>query len=128
MKTCLKRQTTYTQAAPTVAHLWSADLRERRRLRADVEAMKKSVDEEYAKSLRYKEYLELCDSIIHCRTSKGKVGVEYPILRRRIREWVTNGPTTTGQWNGIKVCLMRHNREHLQYFPHSAAEPAYVHI
>lgn len=128
MKTCLKRQTTYTQAAPTVAHLWSADLRERRRLKADLAAQKKRVDEGYAKSLRYREYMELCDSIIHCRTSKGKVGVEYPILRRRIQEWIANGPTTVGEWQGINICLVRHNTEHLQYYPHSVAEPAYVHI
>lgn len=128
MKPCLKRQTTYTQPAPTVAHLWSADLRERRRIKAELASQKKRIDDEYARSLRYKDYLELCNTIIHCRTSKGRVGVEYPILRRRIREWVTNGPTTTGEWSGIKVCLMRHNIEHLSYYPHSVAEPAYVHI
>lgn len=123
MKTCLKRQTTYTQPAPTVAHLWSADLRERRRIKADLAARKKRIDDEYARSLRYKDYLELCNTIIHCRTSKGRVGVEYPILRRRIREWVTNGPTTTREWTGITMCLMRHNIEHFAYFPSTDDSP-----
>lgn len=123
MKPCLKRQTTYTQPAPTVAHLWGADLRERRRIKADLAARKKRIDDEYARSLRYKDYLELCNTIIHCRTSKGRVGVEYPILRRRIREWVTNGPTTTREWTGITMCLMRHNIEHFAYFPSTDDSP-----
>lgn len=117
MKTCLKRQISYTQNAPTVAHLWGADLRERRRIKAELAAQKKWAEDEQARHIRYKDYLELCNTIVHCRTSKGRVGVEYPVLKARLRDWVANYPTSQGEWQGIHLCLYRHNIQHLSYFP-----------
>lgn len=123
MKPCLKRQISYTQPAPAVAHLWSADLRERRRIKAELAAKKKWTEDEYARSIRYRAYLELCNTIIHCRTRKGRVGVEYPVLKAKLRDWVANYPTTTREWTGITMCIMRHNIEHLSYFPTTDDSP-----
>lgn len=123
MKPCLKRQTTHTQTAPTVAHLWGADLRERRRIKVELAAKKKWAEDEQYRHNRYRAYLELCNAIIHCRTSKGKVGFAYPILKAKLRDWVANYPTTTREWTGITMCIMRHNIQHLAYFPSADDSP-----
>lgn len=112
MKTCLKRQITYTQVAPTVAHMWSAD-RERRRIKEEVARFKEDMVRQKAEMERYRAYLELCHTIVMCRTTQGKVGVEYPILKAKLQDWVANYPTTPKEWEGIRRTLYSHNINHI---------------
>lgn len=113
MKDHLKSRTCHCR--PAIAHRWGADLRERRRLIEEEAALEAWVERVIARHERYREYVELCNTILHCRTSKGKVGVEYPVLRKRIQEWNTSYPTTQGEWDGMAICLLRHSVDHLQY-------------
>lgn len=108
-----KRHITYTQTAPTVAHLWSADLRERRRVKAEMARLKEDVERQKAEMIRYRAYLELCHTIVMCRTKQGKVGVEYPILKAKLQDWVANYPTTPKEWAGIRRTLYSHNINHI---------------
>lgn len=107
MKDCLKRHITYVQTAPTVAHLWNADLRERRRIKQEMARFE-------GETSRYKKYLELCLTIVMCRTRPGKIGVEYQALRQRLSDWEsTYGTMTAPEWTGIHRCLHTHNIDHL---------------
>lgn len=105
---CLKSRT-YVQNAPRIAHRWGNDramLREnnehRRVIRENTE--------------KFAALADLCRTICMVRTSSGKVGVEYPILREKLKqcEEELNGFGNIG-WMAIR----RHVRHNLKdaYFP-----------
>lgn len=108
-----KRHITYVQKAPTIAHRWGADLRERRKMNEEIALMKQDMELARQESARYQQYLKLCSSIVMCRTSRGKVGVEYPILKAKLQDWVANYPTTSKEWGGIRQTLYSHNINHI---------------
>lgn len=117
-----KRHITYIQTAPAVAHLWSADLRERRKLNAEIARMKRDSEEYMARRERETDYRQLCHSIVMCRTKHGKVGVEYPVLKARLQDWVANYPTTQSEWTGIQMTVFRNSLSHLDYY-HDPYQP-----
>lgn len=108
-----KRQITYVQKAPSFAHRWGADLRYRRKMNEEIALMKQDMELARQERARYQQYLKLCISMVMCRTSQGKVGVEYPVLKARLQDWVANYPTTNSEWQGIKRCLVTHDICHL---------------
>lgn len=108
-----KRQITYVQKAPSIAHRWGADLRQRREFQDRVASRKREIEQAKDQRDRYREYLELCSTIVRCRTGRGTVGIVYPELREKLQRWVANYPTTQKEVEGIKRCLVTHSIVHL---------------
>lgn len=76
MKPRLKSRTC---CKPTIAHRWGEDIKELRR----ASALRQIVRE---KERRTEALMDLCHTICMARTSSGRVGVEYPILRKKLKE------------------------------------------
>lgn len=86
MKTCLKSPTdclkirTCVQNAPRIAHRWGKDLCLLRERSEHRKAMQMRVKKTNA-------LMDLCHTICMTRTSSGRVGVEYPVLRVKLKQF-----------------------------------------
>lgn len=78
MKPRLKSQTCLCK--PTIAHRWGQDLCLLREAREHRKVMQMRVKKTEA-------LMDLCHTICMTRTSSGKVGVEYPVLRAKLKQF-----------------------------------------
>ncbi|QEG12246.1 hypothetical protein OMEGA_184 [Klebsiella phage vB_KaeM_KaOmega] len=78
MKPHLKSQT--CPCRPAIAHRWNKDIKELRKANAIRQVTRNN-------KRRSEALMDLCHTICMTRTSSGQVGVEYPVLRAKLKQF-----------------------------------------